>query len=439
MKIRFRYNGYFSGDPNFEYKRGDTYEYGGKWVLDEVNLVDLDKLVREIGVKGDYTVWYAVAGGELKDGLRAIKSDRDVLRFIIEYKAEESVTFYLEHLDVADLDARYEDEEHSYSPFESESGADLEFVAAEGDESESDSVDGVSLNDSDYDEGFDWTDVLPNQVINPAPVVTSDVQALVAFKSSKNPYATKLEDFDDENGDSSDLDSICSSDEDTDHGKPKLHKFKLSEEIIFVKGQVFSSAELIRTSVREFALQQRKNIYVKKSERKRVVVKCVEGCPFYMRFSKATPKTYFVLTTYCADHKCHYGGRTRLIRTSLLAKKLIPLLKLTPHMRIKKLKDACKERWGVMLSSYQLYRAKKKALELIHGAIDEQYAHLRNYAEELLRSNPGSSVKIKCADSDAGPVFQRIYVCFYACKKAFATTCRPLIGLDGCFLKGRDG
>jgi len=49
----------------------------------------------------------------------------------------------------------------------------------------------------------------------------------------------------------------------------------------------------------------------------------------------------------------------------------------------------------VMLSSYQLYRAKKKALELIHGAIDEQYAHLRNYAEELLRSNPGSSVKIK--------------------------------------------
>ena len=48
-----------------------------------------------------------------------------------------------------------------------------------------------------------------------------------------------------------------------------------------------------------------------------------------------------------------------------------------------------------MLSNYQLYRAKKKALELIHGAIDEQYAHLRNYAEELLRRNPGSSVKIK--------------------------------------------
>lgn len=35
-----------------------------------------------------------------------------------------------------------------------------------------------------------------------------------------------------------------------------------------------------------------------------------------------------------------------------------------------------------------------------------------------------------------GPVFQRMYNCFNACKTAFVTTCRPLIGLDGCFLKG---
>ena len=111
-----------------------------------------------------------MAGGELKDGHRAIKSDGDVVRFITEYKDEESVTFYSEHFEVADLDARYEDEEHSYSPFEYESGTNPESVAAEGDKSENDSVDGVSLNDSDYDEGLDWTDVLPDQLINHAPV-----------------------------------------------------------------------------------------------------------------------------------------------------------------------------------------------------------------------------------------------------------------------------
>jgi len=28
---------------------------------------------------------------------------------------------------------------------------------------------------------------------------------------------------------------------------------------------------------------------------------------------------------------------------------------------------------------------------------------------------------------------------FFACKKAFVTSCRPLIGLDGCFLMGTYG
>jgi len=63
----------------------------------------------------------------------------------------------------------------------------------------------------------------------------------VAFESSNNPGATRLEDFDDENGDSDDLSSICSSDEDTGPGKQKLHRFKLADEITFVKGQVFLS------------------------------------------------------------------------------------------------------------------------------------------------------------------------------------------------------
>jgi len=46
-------------------------------------------------------------------------------------------------------------------------------------------------------------------------------------------------------------------------------------------------------------------------------------------------------------------------------------------------------------------------------------------------------VKIKCNAGLEGPVFERMYVCFNASKRAFVGSCRPLIGLDGCFLKGR--
>jgi len=74
---------------------------------------------------------------------------------------------------------------------------------------------------------------------------------------------------------------------------------------------------------------------------------------------------------------------------------MVPILKHTPTMTLKALEDHCKLRWNVMLSSFQVYRAKLSALEMIHGASEEQYTHLRNYSEELLRSNLGSSVKIQ--------------------------------------------
>jgi len=173
LKIRFHYNGYFTADPHVCYKRGETYEFEGTWDLNEVNLIDLEKLVREVGVKGDYTVWYPVAGGELKEGLRAIKTYGDVVRFKNDYKSEETVNFYLEHLSLEDLDNIYQDEEFFYSGEEPESETDPEYVPWGGEHFEHESVDGATLNDSDYDEKFDWTTVLPDQLINPTPVDAS--------------------------------------------------------------------------------------------------------------------------------------------------------------------------------------------------------------------------------------------------------------------------
>ncbi|XP_057426044.1 uncharacterized protein LOC130719432 [Lotus japonicus] len=76
-----------------------------------------------------------------------------------------------------------------------------------------------------------------------------------------------------------------------------------------------------------------------------------------------------------------------------------------------------------------------KAIEMIQGACTDQYTHLRNYVVELVRSNHESTVIIKRTMGVHGPLFERIYVCFSATKNAFASTCRPLIGLDRCFLK----
>jgi len=281
--------------------------------------------------------------------------------------------------------------------------------------------------------------VLPDHTLNPTAPSSSGLPIVVdAAQSSRNPAPTTLSDFEDDNADSEELESPYSSSDDG-VGKKKLNKFVLNEneQVSFQVGQVFANVELIKAAVKEYALQSRKNVYVKKNERKRVIVKCMPKCPFHMRFSRAEPKTYYVLSRYRSGHKCYFTKKARLLKTTILAKKLVPILKHTPNMKLKALGEECKTRWGAHLSKFQLYRAKNKALEMIHGGIDEQYTHLRNYAEELLRSNPGSTVKIKCNAGLEGPLFERMYVCFNASKRGFVQSCRPLIGLDGCFLKGR--
>ncbi|XP_073307088.1 uncharacterized protein [Primulina huaijiensis] len=51
------------------------------------------------------------------------------------------------------------------------------------------------------------------------------------------------------------------------------------------------------------------------------------------------------------------------------------------------------------------------------------------------KSDAGANVVLKLAEDDKGPRFQRLYVCFSACKQGFKNACRRIIGVDGCFLK----
>jgi hypothetical protein len=72
---------------------------------------------------------------------------------------------------------------------------------------------------------------------------------------------------------------------------------------------------------------------------------------------------------------------------------------------------------------------------MICGASIEQFKHFKIYAAKLQRSNLNSTVVIKSKVGVDGPAFERMYVCFYAFKRAFSTTCIPLMGLDGCFFE----
>ena len=88
----------------------------------------------------------------------------------------------------------------------------------------------------------------------------------------------------------------------------------------------------------------------------------------------------------------------------------------------------------VIVPRMKLWRTKQFALHKLQGNYIDQYAKIGRYAEEIRRTNRGSTFVCKLDSS----LFQRLYVYLKACVDGFKY-CRSLIGIDGCFLKGKFG
>lgn len=134
-------------------------------------------------------------------------------------------------------------------------------------EDEGGSVDGVSVDDNDFDEDREWTTVLANQTVNPTLGSQSvdPGQGLVGVEVSRNHEVTSLEDFEDDNEDLDVLESPDSSEEKEQSRKKKLNRFKLgtnNEPLVFEEGQIFATAVLVKTYAKEYALQNRKNVFL---------------------------------------------------------------------------------------------------------------------------------------------------------------------------------
>ena len=129
--------------------------------------------------------------------------------------------------------------------------------------------------------------------------------------------------------------------------------------------------------------------------------------------------------------------------TNFLAKKLVGRVKDQPDIKLTiSIQNKVHKKYVTHISQSNAYKAKAKAkaMDILEGSHIEQYNMLWDYCEELRRSNPRSTVLMKVQSFNEGemeaedvsqirdPVFQRLYVCFEACKTGFKNACRPFIG-----------
>ncbi|PNX61252.1 hypothetical protein L195_g052357, partial [Trifolium pratense] len=237
----------------------------------------------------------------------------------------------------------------------------------------------LEFEDSDYDEDWNWTNILPDVTQDPTLISAANV------RPGGDIVETTVEDFEDEDGDTEELETPDEA-SDEDNIKTKYPKYKEGDETVnFELEQTFATVELVRKAVKDYGVLSNKNVYMHKNEKKRIVVKCVEGYSFYMRVSKGNHKNFYQVVSLEKTHTCHRNGKNRQAKTKWLAKGFVSILRHTPNMKIRALQEEAQTKWSVMLSRYQAYRAKTRALKMIEGGCIDQYRNLRSYGDELIR------------------------------------------------------
>ncbi|KAL4271437.1 hypothetical protein GQ457_13G024100 [Hibiscus cannabinus] len=174
---------------------------------------------------------------------------------------------------------------------------------------------------------------------------------------------------------------------DSDSGKKKKQRFTefnsatdLDNPELKV-GMVFSDRDVLKDAIKNYSLQIMYTIRLKFNDKRRVKAVCKPGCPWVV-----------------------WGAR------------------LNPH-------DPLDNTWQIKTMNSQNSCSKEyKNLNLSSKIIAKK---IYDYLSELRLTNPGTTTVCQLDDR----VFQRTYICLKACKDGFKS-CRPIIFLDGCHLKG---
>ena len=274
----------------------------------------------------------------------------------------------------------------------------------------------------------------------------------------------------------------------------RMHKVSEEKSIwkeIFFIGQQFASSKLIKEMVTRVAVEQRRQLWLKKNDKVRVRVVCkgktptftsnmdpvvysgladgpqVKGkpnklkaaigskirskgvaikdsetqCPWFLQCSKLPNEETWQVKAFEDVHKCLQSRVVKKCTAKFLSKEVEATIKPNPKIPLNALKDQLQRKLEVGMSNQKVQRAKMLAKQKVIGDYTKSYSQLRDYLIELQNQNPDTTVRIDL-ERPPDPIkvlerkFRRVYVCLGALKEGFKKGKRDLLGLDGCFLSG---
>ncbi|XP_048600050.1 uncharacterized protein LOC106453970 [Brassica napus] len=228
-----------------------------------------------------------------------------------------------------------------------------------------------------------------------------------------------------------------SSDEDEDYFDVRNRKRKRSEDKLEV-GTAFWSGFEFKEAVLDYALTKGRNIEQIRWDKTKLSFKCgIRGkCKWRVYCAFDVPTQKWLVKTRYKYHSCTPNEKCKLLRSPVIARLFLDKLREDSELMPEKIQEQIKETWKLISSRNQCQRGRTLALKWLDKEYADQFAHLRGYVREIEKTNPGSSVVLDTISNAAKEdVFDRFYVCFEKLRSLWRGTCRPIIGLDGTFLK----
>ncbi|KAG8363372.1 hypothetical protein BUALT_Bualt19G0015500 [Buddleja alternifolia] len=225
------------------------------------------------------------------------------------------------------------------------------------------------------------------------------------------------------------LDSRKGSDEDNEEEKCPVFKTVQMFDPTLKLGLEFKNKNDFREAIHSHAIMTKRSINITSNDKTRIYAKCAnKTCKWKAHANKIIDAATFQIRSYNPDHTCDVSFKVKNMKSKWIAQKYLKKFKSDPKRNVKGFRMDTMDEVQCHISEDQAYRAKRRAIKIIEGDPNEQLSWLWDYANEIRRTNPGSTVILGTDGASDELLFDRFYVGLHALKVGFSKGCRPLIG-----------
>ena len=198
----------------------------------------------------------------------------------------------------------------------------------------------------------------------------------------------------------------------------------------------FRDQHQFREALLNLHITQARNFRYHRNSDQRIIVECTDKqCQFFMVAAVIKGEKTFVIKKMRLEHTCPSTTETTRVSAKWLAQKYEHLFRSDITTGIQTIIDACMEKYGVDVPKCMAYRAKNIAIEAVLGDHKKQYPRLKDYAQTVMDTNPGSRVIVTTVTPvpnakipHPGPRFHAMFFCLNGAREGFLNGCRPFIG-----------